>query len=113
VSNKKPKHDINYLVVLQYNSNNCYTDVTKLDINNLPGGVLSVDPSEGTWQAKNARLGHWPTVNLRIGVDVRRCDDTRRFGVIGIYDCTNVTHLGKMISDAKEATRKKMCYVSD
>jgi hypothetical protein len=51
VAEKKPKHKIENLVVLQYASNICYTNVVKLDIEKLPTGVLSVDPSKGTWRA--------------------------------------------------------------
>jgi len=110
VAKKKLGHSAKNLVVLQYCQNTCYTSVVKFDINKLPEGVLSVNPNGGTWQTKTAGF-HPCTQSLRIGKDVRRCDGSCRYGVIGIYDSTDVDHLDKMVNDAKEATRETLvCY---
>jgi hypothetical protein len=82
------------LVVLQYASNNCYVSVTEIDGNNQELDSLVLDLEKGLWSYRNYR-------DKQIG-DSRLCSE-QRFGVIGVYDRTNITHLNSMVNAVKDA----------
>ena len=105
VMSKKPCK-VQNLVILRFISD-CFTEVVKLKIKKLPKDVLSVNPTKGMWRVRVSRLKHDKREKLRIGEDALRFGHhgSRSGKVIGIYDCTNVSHLASMIHDAITATR--------
>jgi len=110
VTTKKPVYKIENLVVLQYASNICYTELVKLELDKLPDGVLSVDLNEGTWEADIPNFCYSTKRTLRFGDEKRKCPDSCRFGTIGIYDKSNIVHLNTMLHDAQDATEETLVH---
>lgn len=98
------KAAIENLVVLQYSSNSCVTEVVDFDPEDLPVGVAELDAEKGKWTSD--KNGYNPgTRVLEIGIGTRKCDFGCRFGVIGLYDRTSTEHLDRMVRASQDATR--------
>jgi hypothetical protein len=81
------------LIILKYADNNAYTTVVKLV--GYKDKYFSIDITHGNWvyDGKTYNIG-----------EPRYCEWGCHWGVIGVYDRTNITHLNRMISLSKEAT---------
>ena len=84
--------ELRNLVVLSFASNTCYTEVKRAD--DLRDENLQIDTAKGLWSYspwKDVRVGH-----------ARFVDNCSRYGVIGVYDSSDVMHLDTMVHDAME-----------
>jgi len=88
------------LVVLMYASNSCYTTLVGADDPKVSEAKVTIDAKAGTWTGQDP--SYYAVVTRPIGTS-RYCDHRSRWGVIGVYDRTNLTHLNQMISTAREA----------
>jgi hypothetical protein len=105
--------ELENLVALCWASNTCYTTVCELkDIDNKrvydgedkkywSWGKLKIDLEKGTWKQgeKFGKIGRHFS-----GERMSCCWNDSRYGLIGIYDRTNLAHLNAMIFDSREAT---------
>ena len=80
------------LVFLIYASNNCYVKVTR----KMPKEVI-VDFKKRVWRYEKREYS--------IGNDMRHCERSARYGVIGVYDINEIAHIDSMVHHAIEATR--------
>jgi hypothetical protein len=106
------------LVALIYANNECYTNVVELsEVDQRP----VTDPIEGPWT--------WPklVVDLEEGVWYQEGETPAKigrahfrhhfggsilkYGLIGVYDRTNIRHLNTMVSNSKEATEDRNRYI--
>ena len=78
------------IVVLTYARNECYTHATDKDVKGV-----TVDHQKREWT--------YETVTRKWG-EMRHCGWGCRYGVIGVYDLNDITHVNSMIYHAKEAT---------
>jgi hypothetical protein len=95
------------VIVLQYASNTCYTNVVKLEDAKIKG--LKVDLDKGVWSFEGCK-------NIPVGNSRRayphNCGSQHESGIIGIYDKENIEHLNSMAFHVKEATEKP-CFSED
>jgi len=86
------------LVVLKYASNSCYTQVITAEEAEQQTENLIIDTVNGTWT--------FDRETFSIGERGIRWHGSRkkRYGIIGVYDRTNIRHLDLMVIDGKEAT---------
>ncbi len=86
------------LVVLKYASNSCYTQVITAEEAEQQTENLIIDTVNGTWTFDGETFS--------IGERGIRWHGSRkkRYGIIGVYDRTNIRHLDLMVIDGKEAT---------
>lgn len=89
-----PKHEQGNLVYLVYAPNNCYTSV----VDECPEGT-TINLECGTW-----RFSQQCRFDQDYPIGRSRATMSQNHGIIGVYDRSNVDHLGSMVSDAKEAT---------
>jgi hypothetical protein len=89
-----------YLIVLKYSDNVCYTTVVSLKKCN--DKHLSVDTKKGTWTYEYGNYSSGRQT-YKIG-EMRYCDWGCQFGVIGVFDRTDTSQLSRMVNGAKEAT---------
>ena len=98
------------LVALIFASNTCYTEVVELS---EVSGRKVHDPEDGWWKWAMIELDlekgtwrHGKNKKGKIGGSCRYESSGSRneYGLIGIYDKTNIKHLGSMVHDGKEAT---------
>ena len=81
------------LVFLAYSSNTCYTQLSEGD---EPKGC-SVDLEKGVWTFGGGVF--------QIGMEMRHCDWGCYWGVIGVYDRSNLEHLKNLLYHSREAVR--------
>lgn len=91
------KKDLAYLV---YASNDCYTHLQE----EIPEGV-EVNTQKGTWCFEGK--------TYKIGDEMRHCNHGSRWGVIGVYDRTNIEHLNAMVNHSEEATKSQGSLLDD
>jgi hypothetical protein len=108
-----PEFDINNLVALVWANNECYTCVVDLSFvseREVPGGEMGEEPYTWKWAKLviDTKKGTWEHGDKKgkIGYSFTSYYDCR-YGLIGIYDKTNIQHLNHMVSDAKEATEDR------
>ena len=94
------------LVVLQYASNNCYVRVVDLTQASIGSSSVSVDLQKSVWNYRE-----WK--DKRIGEARFLHSHENRFGVIGVYDKTNTTHLSSMVDSAIDAVRSRSSPLDD
>ena len=96
------------LVVLIHLS--CITQVVTLAEaeQNAQECKFKLDLKNGQWQ----REYDFRTVIKKIG-EMVRMNYGCRYGVIGVYDRTEIDHLNRMVSDNREATRSQGCLIDD
>ncbi len=98
------------LVVLSYSGNTSYTRVTELKkFLKAQDGLndVEVDLANGRWTYKDECNNSPDRCRGIKGFDFgssRRCRWGSQWGVIGIFDRTNIDHLQAMISASKAAT---------
>ncbi len=102
-------YDARNLVVLSYSGNTCYTKLKELNIDNLPAHVERVDLENGVWMFRSPL----ERGTYKIGTESRICEYGCRFGVIGIYDRTNIAHLKNMFCATHEAVRTPSSLLDD
>ena len=85
------------LIVLEYRQNTCYTTVIPLEkaVEKYKEQKLSVNKENSTWNFKNRER--------KIGQS-RSCERGSRWGIIGVYDSSNIDQLNSMVSHSQEAT---------
>lgn len=102
------------LVALIFASNTCYTEVvelSKVSGREVSGGEMGEKPYTWKWAEIDLDLekGTWrhgKNKEGRIGGSCRYESNgsINGYGLIGIYDRTNLDHLDSMVHDGKEAT---------
>ena len=68
-------------------------NVEILEGNEPVAGMLNLENETWTFDGKK----------FRIGTEMRDCEYGCRWGVIGVYDRTNINHIRNMVYGAKEA----------
>lgn len=109
----RKSYDRKNLVVLTFAENACYTEVVLPDDPKVEKSGTTIDEVSGTWTSPDPNDPAKPTQTLNIGQGryFDRCDSRR--GVIGVYDRTNLNHLGAMVSDACSVTDKSSPCLED
>ena len=104
------------LIALIWADNTCYTSVVELsevdarmvydgeDKKYWSWGELVIDESKGTWKQRNKSGQIGDHFSNPSGLW-----NESRYGLIGIYDRTNIKHLGYMIRHAQEAVESMHC----
>jgi hypothetical protein len=107
------------LIALIWASNECYTDVVDpsyVSEREVRGGEMGEEPytwkwaklefdlKKGTWRhgKKHGKIG-----NHFDDSGCGECWNDSRYGLIGIYDKTNIEHLKSMTRDAQSATEDR------
>jgi len=101
------------LIALIFADNTCYTKIVELS---EVSGRKVHDPEDGWWNWDKIELdlkkGTWKhgRKHGNIGGACRYDGGSRNgYGLIGIYDRTNIDHLDSMVHDGKEATTDHNC----
>jgi hypothetical protein len=109
----RKSYDRKNLVVLIFSENECYTEVVLPDNPKVKKSGTAIDEGGGTWTAPDPNDPAKPAQTQEIGRGryFGRCDS--HWGVVGVYDRTNLGHLNAMVSDACNATDKSPSYLED
>lgn len=97
------------LVALVWASNECYTNVVEpsfVSEREVPGGEMGEEPYTWKWAKLelNLKKGTWEHGEKHGSIGRGYLPSGfSQYGLIGIYDRTNIEHLNAMISDAMEA----------
>ena len=91
-------------MVLMYASNSCYTNVVGPDDKRVREAKVTIDADSGTW-TESKSFGYSGEQTYKIG-ESRHCGRGSRWGVIGVYDRTDIAQLDSMVHAAREATQK-------
>jgi hypothetical protein len=98
------------LVVLCYATNECYTNVVPL---NEDEQKIKVDTEKGLWSLLEGRRDCYGKAYFKIGYDMKHCNWDSREGIIGVYDKTDIEHLGHMVYHSREATYDERSVTCD
>ncbi len=100
------------LVVLMFSDNVCYTVVVSADDLRVKKSGATIDEENGTWTAPHPGDPALAPQTQKIGED-RYFSRGSRWGVIGVYDRTNLSQLNSMVRDSQTATDDSSSFLDD
>jgi len=86
-----------------YSENSCYTQIVTPDDPKLKKHGVLIDEKAGIWTYRLYPDQEEGMPSKQIG-EHRVFDRGCRYGVIGVFNCTNLKHLNALLSASKEAT---------
>lgn len=89
------------IIVLCYSQNSCCTSVVKLTDSEKQFSNLELDLSNNKWRFKDGEYNNNQFWNIG---RCRYVANGKHFGVIGLYDMTNLEHLNMMAAHSQSAT---------